>query len=96
MDIKTIATSTSTTAARIIGATLLVVLALAAACVITGMVEGIIDIATGHAPTATAQTTTSALGCWNEPNSQMPGGYELIQGPLTSAPVGSTITDCPS
>ena len=35
------------------------------------------------------------LGCWNEPNAQMPGGYELLQGRISDAPVGSIIADCP-
>lgn len=43
----------------------------------------------------TAAAATAPVGCWNEPNAAMPGGVELIYGPVTAAPVGSTIVDCP-
>lgn len=94
MNTKTIATRTTNAAARIISVALLMFLTMAALCVIAGMIQGIVDIATGHNPVAAANA--GPLGCWNEPNPQMPGGYELLQGQTTSAPVGSVIADCPT
>lgn len=146
MNIKTITRRTATAATGIIGITLLAFLSLAAVCVIAGMIGGIVDITTGHAPTATAQTTapaptpapaavdapagngpmgcwtfqgrgvcgpidaapsgatlttstatpTTIIGCWEQPNPQMPGGYERVQGTLNTAPAGSVIADCPT
>lgn len=104
MNTSTIARRTGTIASGIIGITLVVFLALAGICVIAGMVGGMVDIATGHnQPTATtpaapvdAPAGDGPIGCWNEPNSAMPGGVELIQGPVSAAPVGSVIADCPT
>lgn len=51
-----------------------------------------------QAPAVNAPAPTSSdepVGCWNEPNKEMPTGYEMIQGPLSAAPAGSIITDCP-
>lgn len=45
--------------------------------------------------TVDAPAGDGPIGCWNEPNKEMPTGYEMIQGPLSAAPVGSILVDCP-
>lgn len=83
-----------TTAQTAINAAKVVALALIgtfAALVVFGVTIAALTGDLSPKPAPAVDTTR----CWNEPNAQMPGGFELIQGSVLTAPTGSVLTDCP-
>lgn len=45
-------------------------------------------------PVAPVAPVGAVAGCWWEPNTSQPGGWEPMGGSLSGAPVGSVIRPC--